>query len=190
MENNYKLTEDDSYMLVAMRRKSPNKNENMDYDKIVLRKFVSGKMESDYMIAAKRFSDSLSHELGFWRMYRSVNKRDIVKALKALQIKIIEHGETFAHKVDSEWKSILMQHENKAERLFLVDIDTIDDVVYKTVIATLVENNVSLVEQNKTPNGIHIVTKPFNPKLIEKIPSVELKRDALYFLYSFGDSTD
>jgi len=186
----FKLEKDDNYMLVALRRRSPNKDENMEYEKRAARKLISGRLENDLAVAAEEFASRFSEEPGFWRMYRSVNKRNIQKGMLALQHDLIDRGEDFAHKIDSEWKSILMKSENKAERLFLVDIDTDDLMVRHDVINILKENKVEFHDENQTPNGYHIITSPFNPKLIAHVPDVELKKDALFFLFEFGDSID
>ncbi len=188
MNTEFKLEENDNYMLVAMRRKSPNKGENVEYEKVVHRRLVSGKMESDLNKAAKDFAKMFENEPGVWRMYRSVNRRDVQKALKALQVDLVLNGEVFAHKVDSVWKSVLMKPENKAERLFLVDVDTKDLETLEAVKTKLHEAKVLLKEVVETPNGFHLVTTPFNKTMVTQFENVEVKTDALLFMFTFGDT--
>ncbi len=181
---------DETYMLVALRRKSPNKGENLGLDKVVRRRVVCSRRDDDYQTAANEFAETFSEEKGFWRMYRSVNRRDLTKTMKALQIKLILHGDVIEHKIDTEWKSIMMQKENKAERLFLVDIDNTDNDYIHSVIDVLKENGLTIKEQNSTPNGHHIIVDAFNPILFSEFKDVEIKKDALFFLFSFGDSSN
>jgi hypothetical protein len=188
---NYNISGDDAYMIVAIRRCSPNKNENVGLEKIVRRTVVSAKYgDKDYKEQLKFLEASVSGFPGYWRMYRSVNMRDLEKGRKMLQIKLIERGEGFEHKIDSEWKSLLMKAENKAERKFLVDIDTDNLMVRHDVIKMLRENSIDILEENQTPNGYHIITNPFNPQLLDedRFKDVELKKDELFFLYDFGDA--
>lgn len=84
---------------------------------------------------------------------------------------------------ESLWKDILMQPRNKAERLFLLDVDTKDDNILERL------NNYLLVsdlffEARPTPNGMHYVTEPFNPVVLEEFEDVSLKKDGLLYVES------
>ena len=177
-----------SYMLVALRRVSESKNENVGLSKKVIRRLV--KPDEDYHIVAKQLADELSKEEGYWRIYRSVNRRDLNKAVKSLQIELINRGDEIADRVDSVWKSIIMKPENKAERLFLIDIDTKDTSIVTNIINLLCDKNVSIEEDNETPNGYHLITKPFNPQLLKDFDDVEIKKDALLYLNSVNYSCE
>jgi len=182
-------TKDDKscHMIVAMRRNGKAKGENQGLSKLVIRKVV--RPGEDYHIVAKEFSNQLSNEDGYWRMYRSVNKRDLTKAKQALQLKLIEDGDRISHKIDSEWKSILMKKECRAERRFLLDVDTIDEDVCVKALTKLDDLGVDILEDNQTPNGFHWVTTLFNPAEMSEFEDIDVKHDDLFYLFDFGDKS-
>lgn len=121
---------------------------------------------------------------GVWRIYRSVNKRNETNAklelINTLIKQLVLPNSVSDKNPESLWKDILMQPHNKAERLFLLDIDTKDEAVFNSVI-----NNPEVVPQKvvATPNGFHIICEPFNPNHIESIADVvSIKRDALLYI--------
>ena len=167
-----------AYMLVALRRVSKSKNENVGLTQKVIRQLI--KPSDDYHLEVEKLVNDISNEDGYWRIYRSVNKRDLNKAFKALQIEMINRGTEIADRIDGVWKSIIMKPENKAERLFLVDIDTKNEKILMDIISSL--NPIGIIENNETPNGYHIITKPFKPQLLQNFKDVEVKKDALFFI--------
>jgi hypothetical protein len=191
MSINYELIGEDAHMIVAIRRCSPNKNENVGLPKLVRRKIVSAKFgDKDYKEQLKILEKSVSNFPGYWRMYRSVNKRNLTKGKQLLQIKLIERGEDFNHRIGSEWKSLLMKRECKSERKFLLDIDSTDITLREKVIQKLKDDGVELFEENATPNGYHIITSPFNSIILDEFEDVGVKKDDLFFLYDFGDNSN
>lgn len=123
---------------------------------------------------------------GTWRIYRSVNRRDERKSKIELAKTLIDqlanpNGAT-DKSPESLWKTILMQPSNKAERLFLIDIDTNEQSYYNSICGLV---QAELVESCQTPNGFHIVCRPFNPEVLKGLVNVEIKKDALLFIESF-----
>ena len=91
----------------------------------------------------------VGNQEGVWRIYRSVNERDINKAKKWLLHKLIDTHE-MDHKIDSLWYTVLMQPENRKGRSFLVDVDTKDVGKVKEVTGLL--SLMGILETAVTPN--------------------------------------
>lgn len=166
------------YMLSALRRRKDPGNEYLTSKchKTLIRK--------DNVLAYEYAYDRIKRlcDTGTWRIYRSVNKRDLIKGMKMLQVELINRGEEIAYKIDQVWKSILMKPECKAERKFLIDIDTRD--IPPQYIKAKYLKDVKIHESNKTPNGYHMVTDPFDSRgiLSDLGESIEIKRDALLYM--------
>jgi hypothetical protein len=176
-----------THMVVALRRVSKSKDENIGLSKRCIRMVVrKGETVEDTVEAIK---EKILYEDGVWRIYRSVNKRDLEKAQKLLMIEMIVKPERIYDRVDSEWKSILMQKSCRAERNLLIDIDRVDkDLIESTRSFLTVEE--LLIEENKTPNGHHFVAKNFDHRDIGKIEDVEIKNDDLFFLELIDNRND
>jgi len=181
------MEDDKVYMVVAMRRNGKAKGENQGLSKKVLRRVV--RPGEEYQDTANEFKEMLSNEPGYWRMYRSVNRRSLTKAKQALQIKLITDGDRIAHKIDSEWKSLLMKKEQRAERLYLLDIDTKDEKTVIAIINKVDSLGVALIEQIETPNGHHIVIEPLDKRELSEFEDVSVKTDDLVYLFDFGDDS-
>ena len=123
---------------------------------------------------------------GVWRIYRSVNKRNEVNSklefINALTKQLVAPDSVSQKNPESLWKDILMQPHNKAERLFLLDVDTKDEVVLQALTSNEEIKSHRVVS---TPNGFHIVCEPFNPNLLDSLGiayDVSVKRDALLYM--------
>ena len=136
----------------------------------------------DYDLEVKVLKGMIN-EPGVWRIYKTINKRSTLKAVKLMQHKLIDDpdiNETYI----STWKTCLLQTECKAERNVLIDIDTQEKSVQKTVIDLL---PVPLIEVQSTPNGMHFVAPKFDRKaFMDEINSlgikdIEVKPDAYVF---------
>lgn len=173
------------YMLEAIRRPKDPGNEGLP--NLCFRQIMR-EFETDREVLRAR----VAKEPGTWRLYRSVNRRDFQKAYQALYqgmlFKMLRPETSNFAKVDSEWKTCLMQPENKAERLYLIDCDTKDDAFLKAVNGYLNERKVDIHEFKLTPNGAHLVVDPldvreFNSKFFRvDAAGAEVKKDALLFL--------
>jgi hypothetical protein len=179
------------HVFVALRRVSATKDENTGLTKKCIR-FVD---RDDDPVETLRRAKKACDEPGFWRIYRSVNKRDTELAMKLLQVKMITHPEQVVDKVDSVWKSILMESGCKGERKFLIDIDNSDPYYQievrkylSEVVVTRKKEKFPLktYEECGTPNGYHVVTDAFDSRELEKkFPDVEIKRDDLLLVDFF-----
>lgn len=124
-----------------------------------------------------------------YRLYASVNARDIVKAEHAFKMAMLtcdfdagENKEFFWRRLDSKWAGALMQPGSRArnESFFLLDVDGEGDAT-APVLKWLGHRDIPVVKQYKTPNGWHIVTPPFNPTEFA-IEGCEIKKDGLLLL--------
>jgi hypothetical protein len=118
------------------------------------------------------------------RIYSCVNKRDIEKAIrtfKFLQLEADYYDNKSKYKfyldIKNRFISALMRPENRAETLFLLDIDSEDEEKFAKKI--IEENSIEIISEYKTKNGKHIITKPFNPKIM---PGIEIKKDGMLLL--------
>lgn len=127
------------------------------------------------------------------RIYSCVNRRDIRKGImnfKREQLEADYYDETsrnnFYFDIKNRWISSLMKQNARAETLFLIDIDNIifhntDKFHIELVEQHLKEIRVEIIVKYPTKNGVHIVTKPFNPNLFQN-EFGEIKKDALLLL--------
>lgn len=137
------------YVYHAIRRKKENPN----LKEITLREAA---METDEDEAIMRLKRRLSGIGGQWRIYRSVNARDTQKT-KIYLIKKLLDSDQYNNNLDTLWRTALMQPENKAERLYLIDLDTKDVEIVGIILSSGIVDVLNCVE---TPNGMHFVIKP------------------------------
>lgn len=164
------MTSDTCHLYIAIDRKRDDPNNT---GKIALRQIIKDP-EKDIEILKNKCRTVYPDKT--FRIYRTVNKRSYLKAFKAFQHRILEDPDI--SRIDSLWKTCLLNPKCKAERFFLIDID-IDDPTPCT--EWLRTRNIDIREYVKTPNGYHIVTPPFDPRGFD-IPHVEIKKDALIFV--------
>ncbi|MDQ5884032.1 MAG: hypothetical protein QG556_369 [Pseudomonadota bacterium] len=115
---------------------------------------------------------------GNWRIHRTVNKRSTAKAFKILQHYMLDHPDC-ARFLDSEWKTTLLQPESKAEKKFMLDIDTND----LTVISEAESIVGDILESVKTPSGgMHWIVQPFDRRNIEHLKDITVLTDGYIFV--------
>jgi len=170
----------EAYVLVALRRVTASKGENTGLTNLCHRSVVRpGETLEDAAAQVKK----MCFEEGNWRLYRSVNKRDLKKAMDKTQVQMIMNPEQTMDRVSSVWKSVLMKSECKAEKKFLLDFDSEDETLLEEVKAVVVEAGAEVLEQVKSPNGYGIVTTGFDVRLLkDEHYNCEVKRDALLFM--------
>ena len=123
------------------------------------------------------------------RLYSCVNERSLEKGVKRFmtrQIEVMNRLEEwdFYKDIQNNMVSCLMKPESRQGRgMFLVDIDSKHPVTVFGVYRCLKENNIEVFHKYETPNGIHVITKPFNPRLLSHIKKVEVKKDGLLLLH-------
>ena len=156
-------------LLLAFKRKSKKAKTNNKCIRMIVRNF-----EQDLIILESR----LKILGGVWRIHQTVNKRDVHKARNWLLHKLIDTNQ-FDGCLDSLWRTALLQSGSKAENNFMLDSDTKNENELKYLNPLIINKHLFTFE---TPNGFHIITKPFDTREICKLPYVTLIRDGYYFI--------
>jgi len=164
------------HILMALRRKK----ENRQVQELCFRQVVRDE-EVDLRILRERIKDIE----GVWRIYHTVNRRDVDKALKLLMKHMIDRPED-AYRLTSIWKTCLMKPTSKYEKNFLIDIDSESKDLRDEVLEGLKTSEIKIFKRIRTPNGFHIVTEKFDTRLLVHLrPTVEIHRDRYYFVKKF-----
>lgn len=126
---------------------------------------------------------------GVWRIYRTVNTRNVKKAEKELADVLINRlispkGQSDKN-VESLWRTILSKSHNKSSKIWLIDLDVTSHDELRVVEAELKKY---IREIYLTPNGYHLICNPFNPQEFEHL-NLDIKRDGLVFydIYKVGE---
>ncbi len=157
---------------LALRRKK----DNPELQDLCFREVINHSEKE----SLNRLLDRVSKEQGVWRIHKTINKRDTHKALKLLQHRMIDNFETCAVRLESIWKTCLLQKESKAERNVLLDIDS--SVAMGIVMLIISDNNITFTKK-QTPNGHHVILpEGTDTRLFQNIPNVTLQRDGYIFV--------
>jgi len=165
--------QDNLHLFIAIRRNKENK----DGQELCCREIIYDEKTSLDILMAR-----IRQHSGTWRIYKTVNARNIEKARLLLLMKLIENPEN-AYKVNTIWKTCLLQPKCRVENNLTWDIDgtitmTMIELIYK-------ERNIVIKEIIKTPNGYNVITDICDTRLFNK---EELKKE--YKLDDFGYSRD
>ncbi len=165
------------HLFVALRRKKENK----DLPEICIREIIKDESrEIDFLDIVKV---KTKHFPGIWRIYKTVNSRNIEPARKLLMKKLIDEPDRFEFRIDSLWKNCLLQKECRGERNLMIDVDSNElPIKLKSLIDT---KKIIPKEIIKTPNGYHLIFDKIDSRLIDGIQNIELKRDDLKFICKF-----
>lgn len=97
----------------------------------VKRKIKDGQDSNKCYREVEKFDDSLKmFEArlkalgGEFRIYRTVNARDVEKARIELMTRLLKHPEKASY-ADSEWRTCLLQRHCAAEKKFMLDVDNV-----------------------------------------------------------------
>lgn len=143
--------------------------------------------EEEFEIMKKELLEIKSRDEAIpYRLYSSVNARDLSKAIRLFKQEMLdadyydqESKERFYIDIKNRWFGCLMKHQSRSEKAFLIDVDKNegDDLDVTLKMFDGIRNNILLVYP--TPNGWHIITKPYNPELTK---GLKIKKDALMLL--------
>lgn len=137
--------------------------------------------KEDWLEIIKEFKELKDKQYPNHRIYSSVNARDPLKAVREFKRRQLDHDYEATAKmmefyadIENRFFSCMMSPQCRAETLFLVDCDTPEEYVN----ATKLLDPEWIVFEYATKNGMHIITKPFNPQQI----NVEVKKDDLLLI--------
>ena len=162
------------HLFIAVRR---HKDNDASVPHVTFREVCGG----DEQKTINRLKDQIAAHTGVWRIYRTVNARDVKKSELEL-IKTLIDRQAYPLSVSDKpvislWKTILMQPRNKAEKKFLIDIDDKDRLQEVTSKA---EITIKIIQES--PNGYHVVAEPFDLRILEGIPDVSVQKDGMIFV--------
>ena len=181
-------------MIMLCQRNKEGRNTNKT-DRASIRKISTNKEE--FLKIYNEFLEIKNNSKEPLRIYSSVNKRDINKAIRTFKFEQLEADyydeesrNNFYFDIKNRWISCLTQQKCKLESNFLIDADFEFDkeskeILNKTILedvrTSLKDLNVEILLEYPTKSGFHLVTKPFNPSLFP--PALgEIKKDALLLL--------
>jgi len=120
-----------------------------------------------------------------YRIYCTVNERDINKAIMLFKHEIIdtetynqEDKNRFYTDIQNRFFGLLQKPVCRKTKYFMYDIDVGEEIetkddLYK--ITELIEKHTDILKIRETQNGFHIITAPFNHTVID----LEVKKDAI-----------
>ena len=164
-------------VLLLMPRKKDNSN--IDTNELQHRK-VFKKIWSTLEEREKRLTELKAVASCYpeykWRIYETINWRDLRKTYYEFQKKMLDWQRTDAtgqmdwlDKVHSEWTSTMMRpqcrykgegKDNKDDTSFLIDVDNKDKEIIRLVEVLL--SDIVVKEKYETPGGWHYIVEPFN----------------------------
>jgi hypothetical protein len=140
----------------------------------------------------------MANKLGtVYRMYLSLNARDVVSTMFYFQEKLAKIGYGLARqqpdalalskKIGSLWKTELDQERNRGIKRILFDIDEDDQRIVTDVLVEVRLREAKVYAVRKTVSGWAIVcdahdTRWFNKMFDNSGKAIEIKRDALIFI--------
>ena len=118
-----------------------------------------------------------------YRIYSSINRRDITKAIQEFKRRQLENDfgnlyefESFYCDIKNRFFSCLMNPSSRDQNNFLIDCDSQEEYAN----AELQLRNTGLILfQYATKNGWHIITRPFNPN---DYGNMKIKKDELMYI--------
>ena len=164
------------YVFEAVRRAK----DNVDGDPVKNGYYREVCYDDDYTRTINKLKAVTSQKPGIWRIYRSVNRRDIAKAKIELAKSLIDQaaGINLTNKgIETQWKTILSQPRNKAGKVWLLDVD-IDSLAPPR----LNHPQIEVLSIHRTPNGWAILVKPFDFNHIPLAEGINGKKDDLLFI--------
>jgi hypothetical protein len=186
-ENIIEQFSDGIRMLMLCQRNKEGRDTNKT-DRASTRKISKNKEEFYEILSEfKKLKEESSEPL---RIYSCVNRRDLDKAIREFKREQLDADyydkdsrNQFYFDIRNRWISCLMQPNCRTETFFLIDIDNVQG---ETTDISLVERHlerlkVEVVAKYLTKNGVHIITKPFNPNQFHS-EFGEIKKDALLLL--------
>lgn len=124
-----------------------------------------------------------------WRVYRTVDRRSEPKAINLMMHHMIDNP-SFDKNFISKYIKFLGKEECRETNHWLLDIDTKDTVVLDKLFEMLDYSKIEIIQPIiNTPNGHHLITKGFNPILLEPFKDIEHKTNVLLYITSINIPT-
>lgn len=186
------FSENRVYILLAIARSKENEEHGSNTEPAMREVIEDGE---DLRLKMEKLDHATISSDSDFRLYISANARDSMKAFFRLRSEMDEwlqmclNGNEGVKKkfsrIDSEFKSILQKNECKDESNFIFDLDEASENEMSELKRDIEEfSEVRMVQE--TPNGFHIITRPFNYNKLESSIDYELKKDGMIFVRYIG----
>ena len=166
-------------VLMLMHRKKEGGN---DRNKHCLKRISRNREDFEHIL--NEFKEIIEKSKIPYRIYSTVNERCIRKAIKVFKINQVnaeyEKDNDFYVDISNRFISALMQPESKAEKCFMIDLDTKEEVEVEKlekILYGVVGRNLFKYE---TKNGFHFIAPPFD---VRSVSGYSLNKDGLILLY-------
>jgi len=174
----------DGYRVLFLihRNKEGGATNNTKVRKIIVRN------NGEYKTALKELVREKNESELPYRIYASLNQRNIDKAIRQFKFEQLEadyydqiQKENFYLDIKNRFIGCLMQPAQRKTSLFMFDVDNEEgrDVMGESLLAIPSEQ---IIQTYPTKNGWHIITKAFNYTTLKLPDGCELKKDGLILL--------
>lgn len=124
---------------------------------------------------------------GVWRIYETINSRDTIKAQNILMHKLLDNPVIYSYRIDSLWRTCLLQRECRIENNYMLDIDyEIQSYDLENIYCIIGKDNI--IKHVITPSGgSHIVVRKMSKEIYDYCQShnIEIKKDGYVFIEHF-----
>lgn len=168
---------DSVHLLLAIRRNKDNPTQTAK-DETCYREIIVDE-ESE---ALTKLKARCSTKPGVWRIYHTVNSRDTKKAAKLVMHKLLDEFDEWHYRVDSLYKKMLLQTTCRYTKNFMLDVDSKDTEIVHDIAAL---EHTLLLDLHESPNGLHLIVKPFDKSKVKLPGQVTVLTDGYYFVEKF-----
>ena len=141
------------HVYLAIKRKKDNKGAD---GKKIYRQIIYNDNTDLSLVKTK-----CNTEKGQWRIYKTVNKRNILTAKRKFIHTLIDTKRT---DIESLWRKELLQPEHRVGRRLLIDIDTNDKQIQDKIKEEIIKVT-PIIEEIDTPSGgKHLITEGFDSR--------------------------
>lgn len=192
------IEDGEAYILWVIARRKYN-DDITNSTEIIHRRVLTDEDDIEYNYNhLKYFAESSEHH---FRMYVTVNKRDVLKGFWHMQSKMLDLSKQITTDVEgaypaigrlgSMWKSVLHSPKSREEKMFLFDIDEVDSGITVTEedayrFTAALAKYTEVLWLNQTPNGYHVITQPFNYNDFEAPFEYSFATDGATFIEELG----
>lgn len=177
-------------LFLIHRNKEGGETNNTKVRKVITRDSEEFRLELIKLIDEKERAAMLREPIPY-RIYSSVNARDIEKAIRQFKFEQLESDyyddesrHNFYYDSKNRFVGALMTPSSrmKDQSYFIFDVDNVEgrDMMGEAL-SVLAVCDAKIIMQYATKNGWHIVSEPFNPNTFS-CPGVEIKKDGLLLL--------
>lgn len=170
-------------ILILLQRVKDGGHNRPDYH--AHKRLVNGREQYEKELDRLRQLRASKEDPSKWRIYSSVNRRNIEKGIRNFKQDMLEadyYDEASRHQfymdITNRWHGAIMKPNTATEKRFLIDVDY-NEGDSKDAAQTILELVTTILLDYPTTNGHHFIVEPYNPALT---PELEVKKDALIYV--------